>query len=64
MINVKKTNYMVFHRANFKILDTDVNMQNTSIHDHITYVKNKISKYLGILYKFRRYLDNTTLTNM
>ena len=31
MINVKKTNYMVFHRANFKILDTDVNMQNTSI---------------------------------
>ena len=32
--------------------------------DHITYVKNKISKSLGILYKIRRYLDNTTLTNM
>ena len=28
------------------------------------YVKNKISKSLGILYKIRRYLDNTTLTNM
>ena len=32
--------------------------------DHIAYVKNKISKSLGILYKIRRYLDNTTLTNM
>ena len=30
--------------------------------DHITYVKKK-SKSLGILYKIRRYLDNTTLTN-
>ena len=28
------------------------------------YVKNKISKSLSILYKIRRYLDNTTLTNM
>ena len=28
------------------------------------YIKNKISKFLGILYKIRRYLDNTTLTNM
>ena len=33
--------------------------------DHITYVKKiKFSKSLGILYKIRRYLDNTTLTNM
>ena len=32
--------------------------------DHITYVKNKILKSLGILYKIRRYLNNTTLTNM
>ena len=32
--------------------------------DHILYVNNKISKYLGILYKIRRSLDNTTLTNM
>ena len=32
--------------------------------DHITYVNNKILKSLGILYKIRRYLDNTTLTNM
>ena len=32
--------------------------------DYITYVKNKILKSLGILYKIRRYLDNTTLTNM
>ena len=32
--------------------------------DHITYLKNDISKSLGILYKICRYLDNTTLTNM
>ena len=32
--------------------------------DHITYVKNKILKSLGILYKIRQYLGNTTLTNM
>ena len=83
MINVKKTHYMVFHRAKIKTLGTDVIMQNTSIqcvkstkflgviidnklrwNDHITYVKYKISKSLGILYKIRRYLDNTTLTNM
>ena len=77
MINVKKTQYMVFHRAKIKTLGTDVIMQNTSIQcvkstqflgvimdDHITNVKNKISKFLGILYKIRRYLDNTTLTNM
>ena len=32
--------------------------------DHIICVNNKISKYLGILYKIRRSLDNTTLANM
>ena len=26
--------------------------------------KNRILKFLGILYKIRRYLDNTTLTTM
>ena len=31
MINVKKTHYMVFHRAKIKTLGTDVIMQNTSI---------------------------------
>ena len=29
--------------------------------DHITYVKNKISKSIGILYKIRRFLDMNTL---
>ena len=31
MINVKKTHYMVLHRAKIKTLGTDVIMQNTSI---------------------------------
>ena len=32
--------------------------------DHITYVKNKISKSIGILYKIRRFLDMNTLIQM
>ena len=31
---------------------------------HITYVKNKISKAVGILYKIRNFLDKSTLLNM
>ena len=31
MINVKKTHYMVFHRAKIETVGTDVIMQNTSI---------------------------------
>ena len=32
--------------------------------DHITYVKNKISKGLGIMYKARRYLHKSSLRNI
>ena len=32
--------------------------------DHITYVKNKISKSIGILYKIQRFLDMNTLIQM
>ena len=32
--------------------------------DHITYVKRKISKSIGILYKIRRFLDMNTLIHM
>ena len=32
--------------------------------DHITYVKNKISKGLGIMYKARRYLHKSSLRNL
>ena len=32
--------------------------------DHITYVKSKISKSIGILYKIRRFLDMNTLIQM
>ena len=31
---------------------------------HITYVKNKISKAVGILYKIKNFLDKSTLLNM
>ena len=32
--------------------------------DHITYIKSKISKSIGILYKIRRFLDMNTLIQM
>ena len=32
--------------------------------DHITYVKSKISKSIGILYKIQRFLDMNTLIQM
>ena len=32
--------------------------------DHIIYVKNKISKGIGIMYKARRYLNKVSLKNL
>ncbi len=32
--------------------------------EHITYIKNKISKSFGILYKTRQYLDKSTMRNL
>ena len=32
--------------------------------DHITYIKNKISKSIGILTKIRRFLNKKTLRNL
>ena len=79
-VNVKKTHYMVFHRARIKTSDIEVVMQNKSINcvtsnkfldiiidnklkwnQHITYVKNKISKAFGILYKIGNFLEKSTL---
>ena len=82
-VNMKKTHYMIFHRAKFKTTGQDVVMQNSALtcvkttkflgviidhkfkwNDHITYVKRKISKSIGILYKIRRFLDMNTLIQM
>ena len=82
-VNVKKTHYMVFHRARIKTSDIEVVMQDKSINcvtstkflgiiidnklkwnEHITHVKNKISKAVGILYKIKKFLDKSTLLNM
>ena len=82
-VNMKKTHYMIFHRAKFKTTRQDVVMQNSALtcviitkflgviidhkfkwNDHITYVKNKISKSIGILYKIQRFLDMNTLIQM
>ena len=82
-INVKKTHYMVFHKAKVKTSGHDLIMQGNPIqcvtstkflgiiidnklkwNEHITYIKNKISKSIGILYKTRCYLDKIALKNM
>ena len=31
---------------------------------HITYIKNKISKAIGIMYKARQYLNKSSLVNL
>ena len=73
-VNVKKTHYMVFHRARIKTQDIEAVMQNKSVNcvtstkflgiiidnkvkwnEHITYVKNKIPKAVGILYIIRKF---------
>ena len=82
-VNMKKTHYIIFHRAKFKTTGQDVVMQNSALtcvtttkfflviidhkfkwNDHITYVKSKISKSIGILYKIPRFLDMNTLIQM
>ena len=33
-------------------------------HEHIIYIKNKISKSIGIIYKVRKYVEKQTIKNM
>ena len=82
-VNVKKTHYMVFHRAKIKAAGLPVVMQRNVVecvtktkflgviidnklkwNDHITYVKSKISKTIGLFYKMRQYLGRTALVNL
>ena len=75
-LNTKKTFYMIFHRARLKNTDhrnMDVIMDHSTLTivdhklnwiDHITYVKNIISKEIGIMYKARRYLNKVSLKNL
>ena len=82
-INLKKTHYMVFHRARIKAKDLNVEMQGNNIDcvtttkylgviidnklkwtSHILYIKNKISKTIGLFYKMRQYLERKALINL
>ena len=82
-VNMKKTHYMIFHRAKFKTAGQDVVMQNSALicvtttkflgviidhkfkwNDHITYVKSKISKSIGMSMSFKDFLDMNTLIQM
>ena len=72
-INVKKTHFMVFHRARIKAKDLNVEMQGNIIGcvtatkylgviidnklkwtSHILYIKNKVSKTIGLFYKMNK----------
>ena len=77
-LNVSKSHFMIFHRARIKIalgksrikqvpftkflgviIDDKLNFDN-----HISYIKNKISKGLGILIKAKQYLNRRILVNL
>ena len=79
-LNTDKIYYMIFHRANIKLPDTDypIIMNNSSLSNfklgvildskmswlqHIAYVKNKVAKGIGIMFKDRTYLDRRSLIN-
>ena len=83
--NVKKSYYVLFHRAKIKIPTCSISLiiDNCTISKtdcfkylgviidcklswipHITYVKNKVSKGIGIIYKARRYLNRRSLLNL
>ena len=77
-LNVSKTHYMIFHRSRIKTVDYDVilncnvvkHVTSTKFLDqlkwkqHIDYIKNKISKSIGIIYKARNYVNRHTLRNL
>ena len=70
---LKKTHYMVFHRARIKQGYNKIIIRNIEISfiydklnwkEHIQYIKNKIPKSIGILYTVRPYLCTGTLRNL
>ena len=82
-VNIKKSNYMMFHRTRIKhnlhnITICDMNVtctKNTKFlgviidnklrwSDHINYIKNKISKSIGIINNTRNFLNKNTLRNL
>ena len=73
-INLKKTHYMVFHGSRIKTNSINlVILKKTFLGviidnkfkwtDHITYIKKKISKTIGIIHRARTFLDKITLKN-
>ena len=66
-LNGQKTYYIIFHRARIKLAshtyDLYIDDKITWI-PHITYVKNKVSKGIGIMFKARHYLKRNALVNL
>ena len=76
-INVSKTHYMVFHRSRRKLDEGNILLNNTIIKQvsittflgikwihHISYIKNKISKGMGIILKARKVLTRKVLLQL
>ena len=79
-LNVSKTHYMIFHRSRIKTVDHDLILNGNVVtstkflgiivddqlkwKQHIDYIKNKISKSIGIIYKARNYVNKHTLRNL
>ena len=72
-LNTDKTYYIIFHRARIKLKDNDypkimclgvILDSKMSWIQHIAYVKNNVSKGIGIMFKARTYLDRRSLINL
>ena len=78
-INVSKSHYMVFHRSRRKINKGDILLDTTILSQvtvtkflgvilkwthHISYIKNKISKGIGIILKARKVLKKKALLQL
>ena len=55
--------YIINHVCNLKLLGIIIDSK-LNWPDHINHNKNKISKYIGIFYKIRNFIDKNTLPNL
>ena len=53
-------NQIIIETSSLKFLWVIID-NNLTWHEHIVYIKNKISKSIGIIYKARKHINNQTL---
>ena len=56
-------NPIIIETSSLKFLEVIID-NNLTWYEHIVYIKNKISKSIGINYKARKHINNQTLKNL